>query len=177
MIADAFAERAARSWRVAQTIYSAEELASLPPSVVESALGLGHPVRDAELREGEVVLDIGCGTGIDLLLAASAVGDTGKVIGLDLTPEMVDLARAHVATQGLTNVELLLAPMEAIPLPDASVDVIISNGVFNLSHDKDRAFAEAQRVLQPGGRMVVSDMLLVADLPHAVLESPKLWSG
>jgi ubiquinone/menaquinone biosynthesis C-methylase UbiE len=134
-------------------------------------------VRDAELRSGEVVLDIGYGTGIDLLLAARQVGLAGKVIGLDLTPEMLTRAREHVAQAGLLNVVLLLAAMEEIPLPDASVDVVISNGVFNLSAKKDQAFAEAFRVLQPGGRMLAADMLLVADLPPSLRENPKLWSG
>lgn len=177
LIVDAYAERAARSWRVAETIYSAEELARLPASVVESALGLGNPVRDARLQPGEIVLDVGCGTGIDLLLASPLVGKRGKVIGLDLTLEMIERAREHVKGLGLANVELILGPMEDIPLPDASVDLMVSNGVFNLSSDKGRAFAEAYRVLRPGGQMMVADMLLVADLPAGVLNNPKLWSG
>src|SRR5450756_770046 len=101
----------------------------------------------------------------------------GRVIGLDLTPAMIERARKHVAERGFTNVELVVGPMEDIPLPDGSVDVVVSNGVFNLSSDKDRAFAEVYRVLRPGGRMVVADMLLVADLPAGVLDNPKLWSG
>ena len=172
-----YAQRAGETWRIAEAIYAPEELASLPPSVVESALSLGHPVQDAELRPGEVVLDIGCGTGIDLLLTARQVGLAGKVIGLDLTPEMLTRAREHVAQAGLPNVVLLLAAMEEIPLPDASVDVVISNGVFNLSAKKDQVFAEAFRVLRPGGRMIAADMLLVADLPPSLLENPNLWSG
>lgn len=176
-IIEHYAQRAGETWRIAETIYAPEELAALPSSAIESALGLGHPVRDAKLQPGEVVLDIGCGTGIDLLLAAPQVGPTGKVIGLDLTPEMLTRAREHVTQAGLTNVELLPAPMEEIPLPDASVDVVISNGVFNLSTKKDQTFAEAYRVLRPGGRMIAADMLLVADLPSALLENPKLWSG
>jgi SAM-dependent methyltransferase len=176
-VANAFAERATRRWRVAETIYSAEELAILPTSAVDSALGLGHPVRDARLRAGEVVLDIGCGTGIDVLLAAPVVADAGRVIGLDLSGDLIGKASQHAAASGLTNVDFLVAPMEDIPLPDASVDVVISNGVINLSTDKDRAFSEAYRVLRPGGRMVAADMLLVADLPPTVLDNPKLWSG
>lgn len=176
-IIEHYAQRANETWQIAEAIYALEERATLPSSVVESALGLGHPVQDAELQPGEVVLDIGCGTGIDLLLAAPQVGSTGKVIGLDLTPEMLTRAREHVSQAGLTNVELLPGSMEEIPLPDASVDVVISNGVFNLSTKKDQAFAEAYRVLRPGGRMVAADMLLVADLPPTLLENPKLWSG
>lgn len=174
---DAYAERASRRWQLAETLYSPEELAALPAGVVESALGLGNPVRDARLQPGEVVLDVGCGTGIDLLLASHLVGEMGRVIGLDLTPAMIERARKHVAERGFTNVELVVGPMEDIPLPDGSVDVVVSNGVFNLSSDKDRAFAEVYRVLRPGGRMVVADMLLVADLPAGVLDNPKLWSG
>lgn len=176
-VRDAFAGRAGRRWRVAETLYTAAELATVPPSVVETALGLGNPVRDAQLQPGECVLDIGCGTGIDTILAARAVDPVGRVIGLDITPEIIAQARAQIAACGLANVELLAAPMEAIPLPDAAVDVIISNGVLNLSTDKDRAFAEAYRVLRPGGRMVAADMLLAGHLPAGVADNPKLWSG
>ena len=176
-IREAFAKRAAQSWHVAETLYSAEQLAGLPSEVLHSALGLGNPVRDARLKPGEVVLDIGCGSGIDTLLAAREVGPSGRVIGLDITESLLAMARRHAAELGLGNVDFLLAPMENIPLPDASFDVVISNGVFNLSADKDTAFAEAWRVLRPGGRMVAADMLLVGDLPPAVMANPQLWSG
>ncbi len=171
----AYADLASRAWHVSESLYAREELASLPAPVVQASLGLGHPVRHASLQAGEVVLDIGCGAGIDVLLASPRVGAGGAIIGLDVTQEMLKLARA--ATSGLHNTRLLSGVMEHIPLGNDSVDVIISNGVFNLSSDKDRTFEEAHRVLRPGGRMVVADMLLVTDLPPAVLEDPKLWSG
>ena len=176
-VRDAFAKRASQSWHVAETLYSAEQLASLPSDLVQSALGLGNPVRDARLQPGEVVLDIGCGSGIDTLLAARDVGPSGRVIGLDITEESLAIARRHIADAGLDQVEFLLASMEDIPLTDASVDVVISNGVVNLSADKDSAFVEAWRVLRPGGRIVAADMLLVGDLPPSVMANPQLWSG
>lgn len=176
-VRDAFAKRASQSWRIAEILYSPEQLADLPSEVVQSALGLGNPVREARLKPGEIVLDIGCGSGIDTLLAAREVGPSGRVIGLDITENLLAIARRHAADAGLGNAEFLLAPMEKIPLPEASVDVVISNGVINLSTDKDTAFAEAWRVLRPGGRMVAADMLLVGDLPPAVMANPQLWSG
>ena len=173
----AYADRASQTWQIAETIYTPEQLAGIPAEVTRSALGVGNPVRDAKLQPGEAVLDIGCGSGIDTLLSARAVGPQGRVIGLDITEELLMIAQRHAGELGLANVEFLVAPMEAIPLPDASVDVVISNGVVNLSADKASAFAEASRVLRPGGRMVASDMLLVSDLPSEVLANPKLWSG
>ena len=177
VVREAYAERAAHTWQVAETIYSPDELAYLPSAAVTSALGLDHPVRAARLQPGETVLDIGCGGGIDTLLAARAVGPTGQAIGLDLTHEMMVLAQANAAAMGLTNTRFLEGPMEAIPLPSGSVDVVISNGVFNLAADKDRVFAEVWRVLRPSGRLVVADMLLGGDLPEAVRDDPQLWSG
>jgi arsenite methyltransferase len=174
---DTYADLAGKAWEIAGSLYGREELARLPRGAVDTALGLGNPVRDAQLPRGEVVLDIGCGAGIDLLLASLRVGPTGKAIGVDLTPQMVVLARNHASELGLSNVEVLEGAMEALPLEDASVDVVVSNGVFNLSTDKAAAFAEAYRVLRPGGRMVVADMLLLADLPQGVLDNPRLWSG
>jgi arsenite methyltransferase len=176
-IREAYAGRASQQWRIAETLYSREELAGLPPDLALSALGLGNPVRDARLEPGELVLDVGCGSGIDTLLAARAVSPGGRVMGLDITEELLAIARHHAAQSGAGNVDFLLAPMEEIPLADASVDVVISNGVINLSEDKDSAFLEAWRVLRPGGRMVAADMLLVSDLPSSVLAHPKLWSG
>jgi arsenite methyltransferase len=177
VVREAYAERAGRTWQVAETIYSPDELASLPPAAVTSALGLDHPVRAAHLQAGETVLDLGCGGGIDTLLAAWAVGPSGHAIGLDMTHEMIELAQANAKTQGVTNVRFLQGTMEAIPLPDHTVDVVISNGVFNLAADKDRVFAEVWRVLRPSGRLVVADMVLGGDLPAAVRDDPQLWSG
>ena len=177
VVREAYAERAAQVWRVAETIYSQEELASLPPLAVTSALGLDHPVRAARLQPGEVVLDLGCGGGIDTLLAARAVGPTGQALGLDMTHEMIELAQANAARLRVTNARFLEGTMESLPLPDHTVDVVISNGVFNLAADKDRVFAEAWRVLRPTGRMVVADMLLRGDLPAGIRDNPRLWSG
>ena len=177
VVREAYAERAAQVWHVAETIYSPEELASLPPGAATSALGLDHPVRAAHLQPGETVLDLGCGGGIDTLLAARAVAPTGYAIGLDMTHEMIELAQANAAAMGLTNTRFLEGPMEAIPLPDQSVDVVISNGVLNLAADKDRVFTEAHRVLRPTGRLVVADMLLRGDLPAGLRDNPQLWSG
>lgn len=177
MVREAYAERAAQVWHVAETIYSPEELASLPTGAATSALGLDHPVRAAHLQPGEMVLDLGCGGGIDTLLAACAVAPTGCAIGVDMTHEMIELAQANAAAMGVTNTRFLEGPMEAIPLPDQSVDVVISNGVFNLAADKDRVFAEAHRVLRPTERLVVADMLLRGDLPAGLRDNPQLWSG
>ncbi len=174
---EAYAERAAQVWHVAETIYSPEELASLPTGATTSALGLDHPVRAAHLLPGETVLDIGCGGGIDTLLSARAVGPAGCAIGLDMTHEMIELAQANAAAMGLANTRFLEGPMEAIPLSDHTFDVVISNGVFNLIADKDRVFAEAWRVLRPTGRLVVADMLLRGDLPAGLRDNPQLWSG
>lgn len=177
VVRQAYAERAAQVWRVAETIYSPEELAGLPVGAVTAALGLDHPVRAAHLQPGEVVLDLGCGGGIDTLLAARAVGPAGTALGLDMTHEMLVLAQAHATAMGLTNTRFLEGVMEEIPLPDTSVDVVISNGVFNLAADKDRVFAEARRVLRRSGRLVVADMLLRGDLPAGLRDNPQLWSG
>ena len=172
-----YAQRATQTWQVAQTIYPHEELARLPQAAITAALGLDHPVQMANLQPGEVVLDLGCGGGIDTLLVAQAVGQAGQAIGLDMTPQMLTLARANADELGLTNTRFLDGKMEAIPLPDASVDVVISNGVFNLAPDKDRVFAEVRRVLKGGGRLVVADMLLRGDLPEEIRNNPGLWSG
>lgn len=172
-----YAQRATQTWQVAQTIYPQEELARLPQRAITAALGLDHPVQMANLQPGEVVLDLGCGGGIDTLLVAQAVGQAGQAIGLDMTPQMLTLAQANANELGLTNTRFLNGKMEAIPLPDHSVDVVISNGVFNLAPDKDRVFAEVWRVLKPGGRMVVADMLLRGDLPEEIRSNPQLWSG
>jgi SAM-dependent methyltransferase len=177
IIREAYTRVGADGAAVAEAFYSPEELSRLPRGVVELALGVGHPVRHAALSPGEVVLDLGCGAGIDTLLAARAVGPAGCAIGLDMTEEMVARARANAAAAGLTNVGILSGLMEAIPLPDASVDVVISNGVLNLSTRKSRVLAEALRVLRPGGRTAIADLVLEDRLPDDVLKSPAALAG
>lgn len=162
---------------VAGSLYDPDELVGLPRGAVELALGVGNPVRYARLKPGEVVLDLGCGAGIDTLLAARAVGPEGKVIGLDMTPEMQERARQHVREAGATNVEIRAGFMEEIPLPDASVDVIVSNGALTLSTRQSRALAEMTRVLRPGGRLAIADLVLTERLPEAVLKSPAALAG
>jgi ubiquinone/menaquinone biosynthesis C-methylase UbiE len=158
-------------------LYSQEELYGLPPTVTEIAMGCGNPPAIAGLKPGEVVLDLGSGGGIDVFLAARQVGPTGKVIGLDMTQEMIDLAQKNAQRVGAQNVEFRLGEMEDMPIEDGSIDVIISNCVINLSPDKARVFAEAYRVLRPGGRMVISDLVTEGDLPPAVKESVEAWVG
>ena len=148
-----------------QAGYAPEALETLPADAVQNAFGCGDPVAFSDLVSGETVLDLGSGAGIDLMLAAQKVGPEGRVIGLDMTDEMIRRARANVEAAGLTNVEVVQGLIEDIPLPDASVDVIISNCVINLSPDKPRVFAEMARVLRPGGRIRVSDMV-AEDLPE-----------
>jgi len=161
----------------AMRLYSAQELADLPESVTDVALGCGNPTAIAGLKPGEVVLDLGSGGGIDCFLAAHQVGPQGRVIGLDMTPEMVKLARQNAKKVGATNVEFRYGEMEDMPLPDESVDVIISNCVVNLSPDKDKVFSEAYRVLRPGGRLAVSDIVTQGPLPEVVRRSVEAWVG
>jgi len=177
IIREAYGQVRSDGTAVASTFYSPEELSALPKGAVELALGVGQPVRCAELRPGEVVLDLGCGAGIDTLLAARAVGPAGHVVGLDMTPEMVERARRNAATAGLDNVKVRQAMIEEIPLPDASVDVVISNGVLNLSTRKSRVLAEALRVLRQGGRLSIADLVLDQALPEDVLKSPAALAG
>ncbi len=157
--------------------YEPSELAGLPETTVAAAAGCGNPVALASLRQGETVVDLGSGGGADAFLAAKAVGPEGRVIGIDMTPEMVLLARENVAKLGLKNVEFRLAEIEAMPVESGTVDVIISNCVINLSPDKDAVFREAMRVLRPGGRFMVSDIVLVDELPREVVENPEAWAA
>jgi ubiquinone/menaquinone biosynthesis C-methylase UbiE len=153
------------------------EAGELPKSAVEASLGCANPVALAELRPGETVLDLGAGGGIDVILSARRVGPDGRVYGLDMTDEMLDLARRNVAEAGVGNVELLRGLIEDVPLPDASVDVVLSNCVINLTPDKPRALAEAFRVLRPGGRFAVADMVATRPIAEAVRRRVETWSA
>jgi arsenite methyltransferase len=163
---------------MARRLYSDSELAIVPGSAVDWALGVGNPVRHAQLSAGEVVLDLGSGGGIDTILAAERVGPEGHVVGLDALPEMCERARAAASAAGVAEwCDYREGEMEAIPLPDESVDVVISNGVINLSPRKSRAFAEIARVLRTGGRVCVSDIVIDDDLPPEILSSGPAWAG
>jgi arsenite methyltransferase len=162
---------------ISSNLYVAGETDQLPEAAVLASLGCGNPTALAELKEGEVVLDLGSGGGIDVLLSARRVGPTGKAYGLDMTEDMLALARKNAEDAGITNVEFLRGRIEEIPLPSASVDVIISNCVVNLSGDKQRVIEEAFRVLKPGGRFAVSDVVVQGELPPDVKQSMELWVG
>ena len=162
---------------ITSDLYDDSEKSSLPDGAVRASLGCGNPTALAELRAGETVLDLGSGGGIDVILSARRVGPTGKAYGLDMTDEMLELARKNQAEAGITNVEFLKGEIEAIPLPDASVDVIISNCVINLSGDKDRVLSEAFRVLRPGGRFAVSDVVVRGEVPEVIRRNMELWVG
>jgi ubiquinone/menaquinone biosynthesis C-methylase UbiE len=162
---------------ITSNLYGDTETASLPDGAVRASLGCGNPTALAELRAGETVLDLGSGGGIDVLLSARRVGPTGQAYGLDMTDEMLELARRNQAEAGVTNVEFLKGEIENIPLPSNTVDVIISNCVINLSGDKDRVIAEAFRVLKPGGRFAVSDVVVRGPVPEQIRKSVELWVG
>jgi arsenite methyltransferase len=162
---------------ITSNLYADSETGALPTEAVAASLGCGNPTALAELKAGETVLDLGSGGGIDVLLSARRVGPSGKAYGLDMTDEMLALARENQRKAGAQNVEFLKGEIENIPLPDNSVDVIISNCVINLSGDKDRVLAEAFRVLRPGGRFAVSDVVVRGEVPAGIRRSVELWIG
>jgi len=162
---------------ITSNLYGEGETSSVPEAALRASLGCGNPTALAKLEAGEVVLDLGSGGGIDVLLSARRVGPTGKAYGLDMTDEMLALAEENKRKSGLTNVEFLKGEIENIPLPDKSVDVIVSNCVINLSADKDRVLREAFRVLKPGGRFAVSDVVVRGEVPQEIRKSMELWVG
>ena len=162
---------------ITSNLYTVAEITGLPSEAVQASLGCGNPTALAELRPGEIVLDLGSGGGIDVLLSARRVGPAGKAYGLDMTDEMLALARENQRRAGAENVEFLKGEIERIPLPDRSVDVVISNCVINLSADKDRVLAEAFRVLRPGGRLAVSDVVVLGAVPPEIRRNMELWVG
>ena len=162
---------------IGRTLYSDEDAEALPEAALSASLGCGNPTMLADLHPGDVVLDLGSGGGIDVLLSARRVAPSGKAYGLDMTPEMLDLARRNQAEAGVTNAEFLEGTMESVPLPDESVDVIISNCVVNLSPDKPAVLREAFRVLRPGGRLAISDIVLRRPLPEEIVRVMGLWTG
>jgi SAM-dependent methyltransferase len=162
---------------ITSNLYLSGDTDELPEAAVLASLGCGNPTALAQLNPGDVVLDLGSGGGIDVLLSARRVGPTGKAFGLDMTDDMLELARKNAREAGVTNVEFLRGQIEAIPLPNNSVDVIISNCVINLSADKKKVLGEAFRVLKPGGRFAVSDVVVQGELPDDVKRSMELWVG
>src|ERR1051326_3139197 len=162
---------------ITSNLYDANQAGEIPETALQASLGCGNPTALAQLHPGEVVLDLGSGGGIDVLLSAKRVAPGGKAYGLDMTDEMLALARENQRKAGVENVEFLKGEIESIPLPDNSVDVIISNCVINLSADKDKVMREAFRVLKPGGRLAVSDIVVRGEMPPEVQRSMELWAG
>ena len=162
---------------ITSNLYDAAQEGEVPDTAIKASLGCGNPTALADLKPGETVLDLGSGGGIDVLLSGRRVGPTGKAYGLDMTDEMLALAEENKRKSGLTNVEFLKGEIENIPLPDGSVDVIVSNCVINLSGDKDRVFKEAFRVLKPSGRLAISDVVVQGAVPVEIKKSLELWVG
>ena len=178
LVRDTYHAVASPAGAVARKLYSAEELAQVPQIAIDGALGVASPLRHAGIEPGDTVLDLGCGSGIDTILAARRTGPAGRVIALDFLPAMLDRTAEAAAQAGLQNVDMLHADIEDIPLPDRSIDLIISNGVLNLCPRKARAFAECRRVLRPAGKLCVADMTVEEDdLPPEVLTHPAAWTG
>jgi arsenite methyltransferase len=178
LVRSAYAAVDGSSEAVARKLYSTAELHRLPRSAVEGALGVANHLRHAAIAPGETMLDVGCGAGIDSILAAWMTGPSGRVLALDFLPEMLERTAAAAAEAGLDNIEPLESDMEAIGLPDASVDHVISNGVINLAPRKARVLAECARVLRPGGRLTVSDLTVdEEELPPEILTHPATWAG
>jgi arsenite methyltransferase len=178
LVRDTYHAVASPAGAVARKLYPAEELAQVPQIAIDGALGVASPLRHADIEPGDTVLDLGCGYGIDTILAARRTGPAGRVIALDFLPAMLDRTAEAAAQASLQNVDTLHADIEDIPLPDRSIDQIISNGVLNLCPRKARAFAECRRVLRPGGKLCVADMTVEEDdLPPEVLTHPAAWTG
>jgi arsenite methyltransferase len=178
LVRNAYRDAAPSGGAVADALYLPEELSRVPDVSREHALGVASPVRHAGLQPGETVLDLGCGAGLDTVLAARAVGRAGHVHALDFLPEMLERTEEAIAASGLANVETVEATMESIPLADSAVDVVISNGSINLSPRKARVFAECARVLTDGGRLCVADLTVrEEELPPEILTHPAAWAG
>ena len=178
VVRDAYAAIDSSTEAVARKLYSPDELAAVPRAAIEGALGVGNHLRHARIEPGETILDLGCGAGIDTILAAQRTGPTGHVIALDFLPEMLERTKTAAAEAGLTNVEPVEGDIEAIPLADGSVDHVISNGVINLAPRKARVLAECARVLQQGGKLTVADLTVAEEeLPPEILTHPATWAG